>query len=156
MPMEEVAPETMEIEFEGKVIETLRRKATADRRTVSAQLNTILDGLFHGGNRYVTQLDVQEMVRDTIVAECRKEGSFTAAMRAFIKLPGLMQQFDNRMRILMNLDDEAFPPKLRADNPTSAGLWAEGREKRLLAFIQAPDAVREEIWKALIEYENRK
>lgn len=67
---------------------------------------------------------------------------------------GSMQQFDNRMRILMNLDDEAFPPALREDNPHSAALWAEGMAERLLAFIRAPDAVRQAIWQALLDHEN--
>ena len=67
---------------------------------------------------------------------------------------GSMQQFDNRMRILMNLDDEAFPPALREDNPHSAALWAEGMAGRLLAFIRAPDAVRKAIWQAVLDYES--
>ena len=66
---------------------------------------------------------------------------------------GSAQQFDNRMRILMNLDDDAFPPELRDDNPHSARLWAEGREQRLLAFIRAPDAVRAAICRAVLDYE---
>jgi len=69
-------------------------------------------------------------------------------------LDGTMEQFDNRMRILMNLDDEAFPPALRDDNPHSAGLWAKGMADRLLAFIRAPDAVRKSIWRAVLDYEN--
>ena len=65
------------------------------------------------------------------------------------------QLFHNRVRILMNLDDDAFPPELRADNPTSAALWAKGRESRIMAFIHAPDAVARAIWTALTIYEGR-
>ena len=68
---------------------------------------------------------------------------------------GSLQQFDNRMRIIMTgLDDEAFPPALREDNPHSAALWTEGGAGRLLAFIRAPDAVRQAIWQAVLDYEN--
>lgn len=67
---------------------------------------------------------------------------------------GSMQQFDNRMRIIMTgLSDEAFPPALRDDNPHSAALWAEGMAGRLLAFIRAPDAARQAIWQAVLDYE---
>ena len=66
---------------------------------------------------------------------------------------GSLLQFDNRMRILMNLEDEAFPPKLREDNPHSAALWTLGTASRLLAFIRAPDAVRTAIWQAILDYE---
>ena len=58
-------------------------------------------------------------------------------------------RFHNRLRILMNLPDDAFPPELREDNPTSAALWAARRSARLLAFIAAPDAVAKSIWRAL-------
>ena len=64
---------------------------------------------------------------------------------------GSLDQFRNRMRIILNLDDSAFPPKLREDNPTSAELWARG--ERLRAFIHAPDAVAQAIWRALTNYE---
>ena len=66
---------------------------------------------------------------------------------------GSLQQFDNRMRILINLEDEAFPPELREDNPHSAFLWTTGMAGRLLAFIRAPDAVRTAIWQAILDYE---
>ena len=83
-PKDEDTLEAVEIEFEEKVIEALRVKAKSDRRTVSAQLNTILHGLFFGGNRYVTEYQVNEMVRETIIVECRSQGSFQSAMRAVV------------------------------------------------------------------------
>ena len=85
MPKDEDTLEAVEIEFEEKVIEALRVKAKSDRRTVSAQLNTILHGLFFGGNRYVTELQVEDMVRKVIVSECRPEGSFASSMRVVAK-----------------------------------------------------------------------
>ena len=70
--------------------------------------------------------------------------------------PGSLEQFDNRMRILLNLDLDVFPAELRKDNPTSAALWLEGGANRLLAFIRAPDPVRAAIWRALLDYEGGK
>ena len=66
---------------------------------------------------------------------------------------GSLRQFHNRVRIIMNLPSEAFPPHLRADNPTSAGMWVRGGFDRIKAFIHAPDAVADAIWAAMLEYE---
>ena len=84
-PKDEDTLEAVEIAFEERVIEALRVKAKSDRRTVSAQLNTILHGLFFGGNRYVTEYQVEDMVRKVIVSECEREGSFASAMRVIVK-----------------------------------------------------------------------
>ena len=84
-PKDEETLETVEIEFEEKVIEALRVKAKSDRRTVSAQLNTILHGLFFGGNRYVTEYDVEDKVRKVIVRECKSQGVFFSSMREVVK-----------------------------------------------------------------------
>ena len=70
---------------------------------------------------------------------------------------GSMTQFDNRMRILMHLPAETWPENLVAANPHSAGLWyAQSRlhiGNRLLAFIRAPDNVRQILWQAVLDYE---
>ena len=67
---------------------------------------------------------------------------------------GTLDQFDNRMRIMLTgLDRDAFPPALRDANPLCARLWDNEGADRLLAFIRAPDAVQQAIWAALLEYE---
>lgn len=61
--------------------------------------------------------------------------------------------FHNRIRIIVNLDDSAFPPELREDNPTSAEHWSQGGFHKVQAFIYAPDLVAAAIWQAVLDYE---
>lgn len=44
--------------------------------------------------------------------------------------PEQLRQFDNRMRILMNLPSDAWPEGERKEvNPHSWGLWVQGRRE---------------------------
>ena len=61
-----------------------------------------------------------------------------------------LRQFDNRMRILMNIPGDAWPEGERKEvNPHSWGLWTQGGEKRLIAFIRAPDLAQKALWGGL-------
>ena len=67
-----------------------------------------------------------------------------------------MRKFHNRVRIIANLDDSAFPESEREVNPTSWFYWREGRPlSKIYAFIHAPDKVAQSIWQAVLEYEKK-
>lgn len=67
---------------------------------------------------------------------------------------GSMEQFHNRVRVMLSgLDDSAYPKGLREFNPFSAKLWKKGGLGRMTAFLHAPEQVAQCIWQAVLDYE---